>query len=189
MTRDEHPIEKSEVDQPVPGRLRSALQPREDAQAYEESASYRASTAVCQTHRFFSREGISPCALLRAIGLKARQPKAPAFRPEKTNPKRLRPEGSPAVFNPGPAVRLIGEIWGIIEAKGWIASDLTGRTCSVTISFSGLKPRALCGRAFSPMFCAVMKIWLIPKSMKSAKYPPQRFINGVTWQENSGDEC
>ena len=49
---------------------------------------------------FFSREGISPCASLRAIGLKARQPKAPAFRPEKTNPKRLRPERSLAAFNP-----------------------------------------------------------------------------------------
>ena len=37
MTRDEHPIEKSEVDQPVPGRLRSAPPPREDALAYEET--------------------------------------------------------------------------------------------------------------------------------------------------------
>ena len=89
---------------------------------------------------FFSREGITPCALLRAIGLKARQPKAPAFRPEKTNPKRLLPEGSLAAFNPGPAVRLNGALWGISEAKRWLAGDFTGRTCSITISFSGLKP-------------------------------------------------
>ena len=57
MTRDEGPIEKSEVDQPVPGRLPSVPQPRENTQAYGESASYRASTAVCQTHRFFQPRG------------------------------------------------------------------------------------------------------------------------------------
>ena len=32
------PIEKSEIDQPVPGRLPSALPPRENAQAYDEPA-------------------------------------------------------------------------------------------------------------------------------------------------------
>ena len=33
-----HPIERSEVDQPVPGRLQRAPPPREDAQAYDELA-------------------------------------------------------------------------------------------------------------------------------------------------------